>query len=99
MGIVFLEAMAFGKPVIGGRYGGTPEIVRHEETGILVDHDDVDELSAALTRLLASPTLRSRLGKAARQQIVENYTFVHCNCERLCTTHTTHTTGENPFAF
>jgi glycosyltransferase involved in cell wall biosynthesis len=74
-GIVFLEAMRFAKPCIGGDAGGTPEVVEHGRTGLLVPHGDVDALEAALERLLADPELRQELGRAGRRRLVERFSF------------------------
>jgi phosphatidylinositol alpha-1,6-mannosyltransferase len=74
-GIVFLEAMAFKKPVIGGNHGGTPEVIRHNETGFLVEYGDVDGLANRIAQLLADPELRKRMGEAGRRRVEENYTF------------------------
>jgi phosphatidylinositol alpha-1,6-mannosyltransferase len=71
-GMVFLEANAAGKPVIGGRTGGAAESVAEGTTGFLVDPDDPEELTAALQRLLVNPELRERLGSAgARRALCE----------------------------
>lgn len=67
-GIVFLEAGACGKPVIGGRSGGVPEAVIDGVTGILVDPTDVGEISDALTRLLRDEEEAARLGMAGRRR-------------------------------
>ena len=74
-GIVFLEAMAFAKPVIGGDVGGTPDIVVDGETGFLVKHGDVDTLANRLISLLQDADLRRRMGVAGRRRLEENYTF------------------------
>jgi phosphatidylinositol alpha-1,6-mannosyltransferase len=74
-GLVFLEAMAFGKPVIGGDHGGTPEIVHDDVHGFLVQHGDVETLSLRLKRLLGEPELRHRMGEAGRRRVSENYSF------------------------
>ena len=76
-GIVFLEAMAFGKPVIGAASGGIPDIVIDGETGYLINYGDVDTLADRLVRLLTDPDLRQKMGVAAKQRIKENYTFGH----------------------
>jgi len=60
-----LEALALGKPVVASRSGGLPELVRHRETGLLVDYGDARALADALLLLLSSPDLRRRLGLAA----------------------------------
>lgn len=76
-GIVFLEAMAFGKPVVASTAGACPEVVIDGETGILVDYGDVAGLTAALSRLAAEPDLRRRLGEAGRQRLLAEFTYEH----------------------
>jgi glycosyltransferase involved in cell wall biosynthesis len=73
-GIVFLEAWKHGKPVIGADAGGIPDLVRHEENGLIVPFDDVPALAAAVRRLLQEPDLASRLGRAG-QLMVHGYTW------------------------
>jgi len=74
-GIVFLEAMSFGKPVIGGTSGGSPEIVRDGITGFLVNPDDPETLTARLIQLLQDEALRIKMGAAGQQRVEENFTF------------------------
>jgi phosphatidylinositol alpha-1,6-mannosyltransferase len=66
-GIVFLEAAACGKPVVGGASGGVVEAVADGETGLLVDGASVAAVVDALDRLLSSPDLRQRMGDAGRE--------------------------------
>lgn len=73
-GLVFLEAMAAGKPVIGALAGGIPEVVEHGRTGLLVDYGDVDGLALAIDRLAADGDLRSRLGRAGRARFISAFT-------------------------
>lgn len=61
-GMVFLEAGACGKPVIAGIEGGQPDAVSHEQTGLLVDGTNQQQVTDALDRLLADASLRQRLG-------------------------------------
>lgn len=61
LGLVLLEAMSQGLPVVASRVGGIPEIVHHEITGLLFPPGDADALSAALTRLIDDAPLRNRL--------------------------------------
>lgn len=65
-GIVFLEAGACGKPVVGGRSGGIGEAVADTVTGVLVDPLNVDELEHTLIKLLRDPAEASRLGASGR---------------------------------
>ena len=62
MGIVNLEAMAAGRPVLASAVGGVPELVVDGQTGVLVRPDDHDALADALGQLLASPETRHRMG-------------------------------------
>ena len=68
-GIVFLEAMAAGLPVVAARAAAVPEVVIDGESGILVDPDRPDELAAALDRVLSDPGERRRFGEAGRKRV------------------------------
>ncbi len=57
LGVVLLEAMSYGKPVIASRVGGIVDIVQDHVTGLLVKEKDPVGLSAAIERLLDNPTL------------------------------------------
>jgi phosphatidyl-myo-inositol dimannoside synthase len=74
-GIVFLEAMALGKPVVGGNHGGTPEVWTDGTAGFLVDHGDVHALAGRLKLLLGDSDLRARMGAAGRALVASNFTF------------------------
>jgi glycosyltransferase involved in cell wall biosynthesis len=74
-GIVFLEAMRFAKPCIGGNVGGTPEVVEDGQTGLLVPFGDVDALERALDRLLADSALRKQMGIAGRRRLLTQFVF------------------------
>jgi len=67
-GVVCAEAMAHGRPVVASAVGGLLDLVRHEQTGLLVPPGDVVALRRALERLLEDPALRGRLGEAARER-------------------------------
>jgi phosphatidyl-myo-inositol dimannoside synthase len=62
-GFVFLEAMAFGKPVIAAAAGGAPDIVEHQRNGLLVNPEDFAGLVQALELLLMNSELRIQLGR------------------------------------
>lgn len=68
-GLIYAEAMAWGKPVIGCRAGGIPEVVLDGETGLLVAPGDSDALRNALIQLLRDPAVRRRFGEAGRQRV------------------------------
>ncbi|MCE5324027.1 glycosyltransferase family 4 protein [bacterium] len=63
-----MEAGAMAKPVVGFRIAGVEEVVRHEETGLLVDVGDACGLADAVQRLLSDAGLRDRLGQGGLQQ-------------------------------
>jgi glycosyltransferase involved in cell wall biosynthesis len=75
LGLTVLEAMASGTPVVVSRTGGLPEIVRDGETGFLVTPGDVAELSDRIDRLLRDPALARRMGRAARESVLEQFTW------------------------
>jgi glycosyltransferase involved in cell wall biosynthesis len=60
-GIVFLEAMASGKPIVAARAGATPEVAPH---GLLAKPESADELADAILQLYRNPALRASLAKA-----------------------------------
>jgi glycosyltransferase involved in cell wall biosynthesis len=64
--VVIAEAMAAGVPVVATRVGGVPNMVQHGITGWLVDHRDIDGLTAALRHLLRHAPLRRAMGQQAR---------------------------------
>jgi len=70
-GMVVIEAMASGRPVIASRIGGIPDIVIDGETGLLVTPGDVDSLSEAIEKLLLNPEMRERFGEAGRRRGLE----------------------------
>ena len=67
-GIVALEAMIMGKPVVASRVGGLPDVVTEGETGLLVEPGNVPELREAIEKLVRDPELRSALGARARDK-------------------------------
>ncbi|MEN6606120.1 MAG: glycosyltransferase family 4 protein, partial [Bryobacteraceae bacterium] len=63
-GLIFVEAMARGKAVVGTTAGGIPEVIQDGETGLLVAPDDPAALSEAIVSLLRDDEYRERLGRA-----------------------------------
>jgi alpha-maltose-1-phosphate synthase len=90
-GIINLEAMACETPVVGAAVGGIPEIVVEGKTGVLVSFKpegggspeprDPDQYSRALAKaindLMADPERRRAMGKAARQRVIEHFSWKH----------------------
>ncbi len=74
-GLVVIEAMAMGCPVIATNAGGVPEIIEHERTGLLVSPRDDRGLADAVDRILSNSTLRTRIVRAARSKAVNRYDF------------------------
>lgn len=74
-GIVFIEAMYFGAPVIAARAKGAVDVVRDGETGLLVGYGDVIAIKQAIERLLADPGLRERLRVAGRALVTGDGAF------------------------
>ena len=75
LGLVALEAMASGTPVVASRVGGVPEVVLDGETGYLVEPGDVAALRDRLSALLADRRLARRMGDNARAVVCERFTW------------------------
>ncbi|MET9119144.1 glycogen synthase [Streptomyces longwoodensis] len=78
LGIVNLEAMACGTPVVASRVGGIPEVVEDGGTGLLVDLDDAGEafeaaLARALDEVTGDPERARRMGEAGRERAVDEF--------------------------
>jgi len=76
-GIVMLEAMASGVPVVATKFGGPPEVITDGGTGLLVDPTDIAELADAIVELLENPESRRRMGVAARERAEQKYSWAH----------------------
>ena len=74
-GLVFIEAMAQGRPVIGGAHGGTPDVIEEGVEGYLVRHGDVPRLADRLASLLTDEALRQRMGAQALERVQRDFTF------------------------
>jgi phosphatidylinositol alpha-1,6-mannosyltransferase len=74
-GIVFLEANASGKPVIGGRSGGAVEAIVDGSTGFLVAPDDVVGVESAMRRLLTDLNLRGTMGATAARRARDEFSW------------------------
>jgi len=72
--MTILEAMAASKPVIATRVGAIPSLIKHGDTGLLVDPRDADGLRDAIANLLSDSELCGRLGAAGHEWVSQNYT-------------------------
>ncbi|MCZ3366924.1 MULTISPECIES: glycosyltransferase family 4 protein [Methanobacterium] len=69
-GIVILEAMASGKPVVATKVGGIPEVV-NKKIGILINPEDPVGLAEAINKILQDKELKENMGKNAREQVMK----------------------------
>ncbi|HZH99339.1 MAG TPA: glycosyltransferase family 4 protein, partial [Fimbriimonadaceae bacterium] len=75
-GVAAIEAMARGKAVVASRIGGLPEVVRHQQTGLLVDLRP-QELSEAVNYLLTNERERDQMGALGRSIVEQKFTLKH----------------------
>jgi glycosyltransferase involved in cell wall biosynthesis len=73
--ITILEAMSLGKAIVTTNVGGATETFTDGENALLVRPESVDELAAAIRRLIENPALVSELGRHARQNYERNFTM------------------------
>lgn|GEM_PF-420749 len=71
--LTLLEAMSMGLPAVAANVGAVAEVVRHEQTGLLVEGDDPGPLADACARLLREPELGKRLAAAAREVVERDF--------------------------
>ena len=74
-GIVYLEAMAQGKPVIACKGEGAEDFILHKENGILVRSKDVNNLSEAIDFLLSNPEKSKEIARKAENTVFEKHTL------------------------
>jgi len=74
-GLVYLEANAFGKPVVAGRVAGALDAVVDGVTGLLVDPEDELEVAEAVVSLLTNPELAARLGRQGQARVRACFTW------------------------
>jgi phosphatidyl-myo-inositol dimannoside synthase len=74
-GLVFLEAMAFGKPIVAAAAGGATDLVENEVNGLLVPAHNPEQLANALGRLIGDGAFRSTLGRRGVERVHARYSF------------------------
>jgi glycosyltransferase involved in cell wall biosynthesis len=72
-GMVFVEAMAMKKPVIALDNGGSQEVIRHGETGLLSAPYDIEQLAANIQALIVNKDLRTHMGECGRRRVEEHF--------------------------
>ncbi len=72
-GMVLIEAMSMGKPVVGSTVGGIPEIIVDGKTGLLTPPGDADALARNLDRYLADPSFAEAVARAGQRSVVEEF--------------------------
>jgi L-malate glycosyltransferase len=77
-GVAVIEASACALPVVVTRVGGLPEVVSENETGLIVERDDVAALTAAMQRLVDDADLRERFGRSGRAWVKQRYEWRGC---------------------
>jgi glycosyltransferase involved in cell wall biosynthesis len=75
LGVVLIEAMTFGLPVVATNVGGIPDVVIDEETGILVPEKDPQAIKDALIRVLRDENLQRRLTAEANKHVEEAFSW------------------------
>ena len=73
LGLVIVEAMAAGKPVVGANVGGIPEVIVDGETGLLFEGDDRDALLDCMVRLATCEAERQRMGRIGRTRVEQSF--------------------------
>ena len=73
LGVSLIQAAAAGVPIVAGRAGGVPEIVRDDENGVLVEPGDTLGLACEITALLNDPQRRDALGAGGKQLVISKF--------------------------
>lgn len=73
--LVALEAALMGRPVAATRVGGLPEVIVHEQTGLLVEPENASALADAIAYLITNPDAAVRMGQVGRRRAVADFGF------------------------
>lgn len=75
LGLVYLEAAAFGKPVVASLTGGVSDAVVANETALIVDPLDPKDIADAIVKILTNKELAQKLGQAGRERVLQEFTY------------------------
>jgi glycosyltransferase involved in cell wall biosynthesis len=76
-GIAYLEAWCYGVPVVGANAGGVPDVISHNEDGLLAPFGDVGAIASAIGRLLRERPLAEAMGASGRAKVLHELTWEH----------------------
>jgi len=85
--VKIFEYMAMGKPVIASNLGQIGRILKHEETALLVEPRNIDQLTKGILRLIDDKKLAEKLAKRTREEVIKNFTWQK-NAERIISLYT-----------
>ncbi len=71
--LALLEAMSARRPIVASRVGGVPEVIEHEQTGLLVESGNEQELAKACNRFISNKLLADTLGSAAHLRVISHF--------------------------
>ncbi|MEM1883199.1 MAG: glycosyltransferase family 4 protein, partial [Candidatus Bathyarchaeia archaeon] len=74
-GIVALEGMAAGVPVVASNVGGLAEIIEHDRTGFLAHKEDPDSIAFGINKILSDPEYAHKLAQNAKRKVYETYSW------------------------
>lgn len=74
-GIAFLEAWAAGKPVIGANIGATPEVIRNNIDGLLIEFDNPIDIAEKVIYLMKNKKIRNKFGKTGKFKVVQDHSW------------------------
>jgi len=77
-GLVALDAALMARPIVASRVGGLSEVVRHQQTGLLVEKEDSRALADAISFLLDHSETARRMGQMARQRALDVFSWERC---------------------
>jgi glycosyltransferase involved in cell wall biosynthesis len=87
LGVALLQAAACGVPIVAGRAGGIPEVVRHGENGWLVDPADGEDLARRINTLLENPDQAAAFGAAGRRLVEREFSIPAMGRDNLAIYH------------